>query len=255
MVPDTSPPAAPDKSPAFTLNTPPMLVPEPIEIEMLQPDPDADKPLQIPKEQLSPMLRILLFSNRSPNTTTVPALLVNTATLPKLVDVQMPNKMVMEPPKAVVPSLPSIVTAPPLVLPSSEARVKTPLLLVTYNLETIAASPPDAPNKLLAVTLNATPLLVLEPTKIALLPPKLDAGKPLPITEAPLPPTLLVPVSNNRSPNLPTVPACLVHTAMLPELVAVPIPNEVVTEPPKTILPWLPGIVTAPPLVLPSPKP
>ena len=41
-----------------------------------------------------------------------------------------PNKIVMDPPKADVPSPLSIATAPPLVLPSPEARVKLPALLV-----------------------------------------------------------------------------------------------------------------------------
>ncbi len=43
---------------------------------------------------------------------------------------------------------------------------------------------------------------------------------------------LAVPVLNNRSPDTPAVPALLVDTATLPELVAVPTPDEMVMEPP-----------------------
>jgi hypothetical protein len=71
-----------------------------------------------------------MFINRSPNMPAVPGLLINTATLPELVAMPTPNEMVMEPPKAVLPSPPMIVTAPLLVLPSPKARVKLPLLLV-----------------------------------------------------------------------------------------------------------------------------
>jgi hypothetical protein len=88
----------------------------------------------------------------------------------ELVAVPMPNEMVMEPPKAVLPSPPSIVTAPLLVLPSPEARVKLPPLLVDENPETIDESPPAAPAQLPAVTLNAPPMLVPESTEIAMLP-------------------------------------------------------------------------------------
>ena len=148
----------------------------------------------------------------------------------------MPDEMVMEPPKAALSSPPLIVTVPPLVLPSYKARVKLPLMLVDDNPEMIDPSPPAAPDKLQAVTLNAPPMLVPEPTEIAMLPPKLDADKPFPISKAPLLPTLAVPVLNDRSPNTTAVPALHVNMATLPELVAVPTPNEMVMESPKTVL-------------------
>jgi hypothetical protein len=140
-----------------------------------------------------------------------------------------------------------------LVLPSPKARVKIPPLLVADDPETIDTSSPAAPGKLPAVTLNAPPMLVAEPTEIAMLPPKPDADEPLPISKAPLLHKLVPPVFNNESPNTPTVPALLVNMAMLPKLVAVPMPNEMVMEPPKAILPSPPSIITATPVVLPSP--
>jgi hypothetical protein len=197
---DASPPAAPDKSPAITLNAPLILVLEPTEIAMLLSEPDADKPLPIPKAPLSPTLAVPVFINRSSDMPAVPALLVNMMMFPQLVAVPMPNEIVMELPKAVLPLLPSIVTAPPLVMPSPKARVKLLLLLVADNPEMIDASPPAAPNELPAVTLNTPPMSVPELTEIAMLLPKPDADKPLPISRAPLSPTLAVPVFNNRSP-------------------------------------------------------
>jgi hypothetical protein len=74
-------------------------------------------------------------------------LLVDTATVPELVGMQTPNELVMEPPKAALPLHPSIVTAPPLVLPSPEARVKILPLLVDDNPEMIDASPPADSDK------------------------------------------------------------------------------------------------------------
>ena len=56
------------------------------------------------------------------------------------------------------------------------------------------------------------------------------------ISKAPLLPTLAVPVLNDRSPNTTAVPALHVNMATLPELVAVPTPNEMVMESPKTVL-------------------
>ncbi len=109
-----------------------------------------------------------------------------------------PNKVLMEPPKAVLPLTPSIVTAPPLVLPSPEARVKIPPLLVDGNPEIIDASPPAAPDESPPVTLNAPLMLVPELAEIAMLPSNLDADKPLPIPKAPLLPALAVPVFINR---------------------------------------------------------
>jgi hypothetical protein len=117
--------------------------------------------------------------------------------------------------------------------------------------ETIDASPQAAPDKMPAITLNALPMLVPEPTEIAT---ELCADKPLPISKAPLLPMLAGTVFNDRSPNTPAVPLLLVNTTMLPELVAVPKPNEMVIEPPEAVLPLPPSIVTAPPLVLPSPE-
>jgi hypothetical protein len=142
----------------------------------------------------------------------------------------MPNEMVMEPPEAVLQSPPSIVTAPPLVLPFPKARVKIPLLLVDDDPEMIVTSPPAAPDKLPAITLNAPVMLVLEPNEMALLLPKPDADKPLPMPKMPLSPTLTVPVFNNRSPNTPAVPVLLFNTATLPKLVALPTPDEMVME-------------------------
>jgi hypothetical protein len=114
---------------------------------MLPPKPDADKPLLISKVSLSPTLAVPVYNNnRSPNMPTVPALLINRAVLPKLVAVPMPDEMVMEPSEAVLPLLPLIVTAPLLMLPSPEARVKLLLLLVDDDQLMINASPPAAPD-------------------------------------------------------------------------------------------------------------
>jgi hypothetical protein len=103
--------------------------------------------------------------------------------------------------------------------------------------ETIDASPPAAPDEIPAVTLNASPMLVPEPTEIAMLPPEPDADEPLPISKAPLSPTLAVPVLNHRSHNTPTIPALLVDTATLPELNAAPMlvpePTEIAMLPPE----------------------
>jgi hypothetical protein len=249
-----SPLAVCSKLPAITLNDPPMLVSEPTEIALLLPKPDADEQLLISRAPQLPMFAVAAFDNRSPNMPTVPALLIDTATLSKLVAMPTPDEMVMEPPKAILPSPPLIVTAPPLVLPSSKARVKILLLLVDDNLETIHSSSPAAPDKLPAITLNDPPMLMPEPTEIAMLPPEPDADKPLPISKVPLLPMLAVAVFNNRSPKTPAVSALLVDTAMLPKLVAVPTPNEMVMEPPKAVLPSPLLIVTTSPLVLPSPK-
>jgi hypothetical protein len=73
-------------------------------IAMLPLEPEADTPLPTPKTPLSSTLAVPVFNNRSPNTHAVPALLINTAMLPKLVAMPMTNKMVMELPKAVQPS-------------------------------------------------------------------------------------------------------------------------------------------------------
>jgi hypothetical protein len=126
--------------------------------------------------------------------------------LPEFVAVPTPNEIMMEPPEAVLPLQPSIVTAPPLVLPTPKARVKILPLLVDDDPEIIDTSPPDALDKLPAVTLNASPILVPEPTEIVMLSSKPDANKPLPIPKAPLLPMLADPVFKDRSPNMPTVP-------------------------------------------------
>ncbi len=172
----------------------------------------------------------------------------------EFVAVPTPNEMVMELPEAVLPSPPSIVTAPLLVLPSPKARVKIPPLLVDGDPETISASLPAGRGKSPVVTPNAPPMLVPEPTEIAMLPPKPDKDKPRPMPKVPLLPTLAVPVFNDRSLNIPGVPALLFNTATLPKLVAMPTPNEMVMEPHKAVLPSPPSIVPAPLLVLPSPK-
>jgi hypothetical protein len=205
---DASPPAALDKSPTVTLNIPPMSVPEPTEIAMLPPELEADKPHPISRAPLLPMLAVTAFNDRSSNTPTVPALLINKATLPKLVAMPTPNEMVMEPPEAVVPLLPLIVTAPLLVLPSPKARVKILLLLVNDNPETIGASPPDAPDKLPAVTLNPPPMSVPEPAEIAILQSKPDADKPPSIPRVPLSPRLLFQCVSIDHPTCPLFLRC-----------------------------------------------
>jgi hypothetical protein len=181
-------------------------------------------------------------------------LLADTVALPKLVDMLMPNEMVMDPPKAVLPSPSLIATDPPLVLLSPGARVKLLLLLVDDDPETIDPSPPAALDKSPAVTLNAPPMLAPEPTEIAKLPPKLNADEPFLISKVSLLPTLAILALNNRLSNTPAVPELLVDMAKPSEPVAVPTPDEMVMEPPKAVLPFLPSIVTVPPLVLPSPK-
>jgi hypothetical protein len=157
-----------------------MSVLEPAEIAMLPSEPDADKPLPIPKASLLPMVAVPVFINRSPDMPTFPALLVDATTLPELVAVPTLDEMVAEPPKAVLPLPPLIVTDPPLVLPSPMARVKLLPLLVPDNPELIDASPPAAPDKLPSITLKAPPMSVPEPTEIAMLPPKPDADETLP---------------------------------------------------------------------------
>jgi hypothetical protein len=102
----------------------------------------------------------------------VPTLLINMATLPKLVAVPTPDEKVMEPPKAILPSPPLIATVPPIVLPSPKARVKHLPLLVNDDPETIDASPPAALDESPAITLDTPPMLVPEPTEIAMLPPE-----------------------------------------------------------------------------------
>jgi hypothetical protein len=116
----------------------------------------------------------------------------NTAMLFGHVADPTPNGIRMESPKAVLPLPPSVVSAPLLLLPSPEVRVK---LLVNGGLVTIHASPPTAPNKLPAISSNASLMLVLLPTEIAVLPLNPDAGEPIPIPKGPLSPMLAVPRS------------------------------------------------------------
>ena len=101
--------------------------------------------------------------------------------------------------------------------------------------------------------LNAPPLPSPEPTEIEMLPPESDADDPIPMSTAPLSPTLALTVFNDKAPDTPDTPALLVDIAALPELVAVPAPDEIVMEPPKAVAPSPPSIFTDPPLVLPSP--
>jgi hypothetical protein len=68
---------------------------------------------------------------------------------------------------------------------------------------------------------------VPEPTEIAILPPEPNADNPLPISKVPLLPTVPLSVLNDRSPDTPAVPALLIDTATLPELVAMPTPDEI----------------------------
>ncbi len=225
-------------------------MPKPTEIALLPPDPDADEPLPISRAQLLPAFVVPVLNNRSPDSPTVPALLVNTATLPELVAVPTPNEIVMNLPEAILPLPPLIVATPPLVLPSPKARVKLMLLLVNDHPEMMDASPPAAPDKSAAIILNAPPMLVLEPTEVALLPTDPDADEPLPISKARLLPALAVPVLNDRLPNMPAVPALLVNTATL----LVPTLDEIVKDPPEAVLPSPPLIVTTHPLVLPFPE-
>jgi hypothetical protein len=111
------------------------------------------------------------------------------ATLFEHVANRMPGKIWMESPKAMLPLPPSAVSAPLLVSPCPKVRVK---LLVDGGLETINTSPPAAPDKLPAVSSNASPMLVPLPTDIAVLPLESDADEPLPISKVPLSPMLAV---------------------------------------------------------------
>lgn len=63
--------------------------------------------------------------------------------------------------------------------------------------------------------------------------PEPDADEPLPIVTAPLVPTLAIPVLKDKSPDAPDVPALLVETLTLPELVSVPVPDAIVILPPR----------------------
>ncbi len=99
--------------------------------------------------------------------------------------------------------------------------------------EMIHTSPPAAPNKLPVVTLIAPQILVMDPTEIAMLSPKLVAYQQLLISMVTLLPTLAVQVLNDRSPNTCSVPELFVYSAMLPELVAVPMSNKMVMELPS----------------------
>jgi hypothetical protein len=69
-------------------------------------------------------------------------------------------------------------------------------------------------------------LSVPEPTEIAMLPPDPDTDVPLPISKAQLEPALAVPVLNDRLHDQPAIPALLVNTATLPEIVTMPTSDE-----------------------------
>ena len=101
---------------------------------------------------------------------------------------------------------------------SPKARVKLSPLLVAEGPEVIDASPPAAPNKLPADTLNAPPMSALEPTEIALLPPGLDADKPHPISKAPLLPTLCIQCLTMDHPTCPLFLRCLSIRPHFPSL-------------------------------------
>ena len=98
------------------------------------------------------------------------------------------------------------------------------------------AAPPSLPaaEASPAVTLKVPPAASPDPTEIAMLPPEPDADEPLPMLMSPLVPKVAVPVLSVKSPDTPDDPpgASLVDTATLPELVAVPTPDEIVMEPP-----------------------
>ena len=93
-------------------------------------------------------------------------------------------------------------------------------------------SPPSLPAAVAspAVTLNVPPAPSPEPTETAMLPPEPDADEPLPMLMSPLLPEVAVPVLSVKSPDTPLVPALLVDTATLPELVSLPTPDEIVME-------------------------
>ena len=128
----------------------------------------------------------------------------------------------MEPPKAKVPSPQSIATAPLIMLPSPDARVKLPPLLVDDNPAIIKEAPPASAEESPAMTLNAPPLPLPEPTEIAMPPPDPEADEPLPIVTLPLMHTVAVPLSKDKSPDTPKVTALLVKIDTLPELISVP---------------------------------
>jgi hypothetical protein len=154
---DPSPPTA-SKELTAPLEAPLMSVLEPIEIEHKQ---EAHKPLPISKTPLSSTLTVPVLNNRSPKMPAVPASF-HMATLPEHVADPTPNEIGMESSEAMLLLLPSFVKASLLVLPSLEIRVK---LLVDGDLE-IDASPPAAPNKLPAVSLNTPPMSVPEPLRL-----------------------------------------------------------------------------------------
>ena len=128
---EAAPPAlTPEESLAESLNVPPLPSPEPTETATLPPEPDADEPLPMLTSPLVPTNAVPVLRDKSPDTTELPALLVDTDTHPELVSVPTPGEIGLDPPKADVLSPPSIATAPPLVLPSPETKVKLPALLV-----------------------------------------------------------------------------------------------------------------------------
>ncbi len=73
-----------------------------------------------------PTVAFPVLDRRSPNTPAVPPLLLDTATLPKLVAVPTPNEIVVKPPEAVLPLPSSILTPSPLVVLSPKAKYGAP---------------------------------------------------------------------------------------------------------------------------------
>ena len=120
-----------------------------------------------------------------------------------------------------------------LMLPSRKARLKLPPPLVDDDPAMIEAAPPDSPEESPAETLNVPPLPSPEPTEIAMLPPDPLADDPLPRLTWPLVPTVAAPVLRDKSPDTPEVPALLVDTDTLPELVSAPTPDEIAMDPPE----------------------
>ena len=111
--------------------------------------------------------------------------------------------------------------------------------------EALVASP--------AIILRLYPASELDFTEIAMLPPDPEADEPLPIVTAPLVPTLAVPLLKVKAPDTPELPAFLLDTDTLPELVAKPSPYTIVMDPPKAMASTPPSTVASPHDVLLAP--
>ena len=131
-------------------------------------------------------------------------------------------------------SSPSIVTAPPLVLPSPEARVKLPPLHVDEGPAIIEGAPQASKENSPDVTLNVPPLPMSEPTDTAILLPDSEADGSLPMFTAQLRPALAVLVRKDNSPDTTKVPVLLVGTDTFPKLVSVPAPDKILMDPPES---------------------